>query len=166
MHTRRLKPRPRQLESQVWSTFSFSYLLALTSLHFAAVHNKMIISNSAGPINQALDRGRSFARVFGGEIKWVQRVRCTGHVLSRSATLLENNVRWRDLWSADEPIWVTCASRFNACRISTYSTPIVGDLVDMLECCCLRESRVVRALMSVSKSFQIVTFRGSRLRRG
>src|SRR6266850_3818360 len=93
MHTRRLKPRPRQLESQVWSTFSFSYLLALNSLHFAAVHNKMIISNSAGPINQALDRGRSFARVFGGEIKWVQRVRCTGHVLSRSAIGLENDVR-------------------------------------------------------------------------
>ena len=63
----------------------------------------MIISNSAGPINQALDRGRSFARVFGGEIKWVQRVRSTGLVLSRSAIGLENDVRWRDLWSADEP---------------------------------------------------------------
>ncbi len=66
--------------------------------------NKMIISNSAGPINQALDRGRSFARVFGGEIKWVQRVRSTGLVLSRSAIGLENDVRWRDLWSADEPV--------------------------------------------------------------
>ena len=65
----------------------------------------MIISNSAGPINQALDRGRSFARVSGGEIKWVQRVRSTGLVLSRSAIGLENDVRWRDLWSAD----VTCA---------------------------------------------------------
>src|SRR6476620_7397946 len=75
MHTRRPKPRPRQLESEVLPTFSFSYLLALNSLHFAAVHNRMIISNSAGPINQALDRGRSFARVFGGEIKGVQ---CTG----------------------------------------------------------------------------------------
>jgi len=64
----------------------------------------MIISNSAGPINQALGRGGSFARVFGGEIKGVQRVQSTGLVLSRSAIGLENDVRWRDLWSADEPV--------------------------------------------------------------
>src|SRR5437660_9691663 len=101
MHTRRPKPRPRQLESDVLSTFSFSYLLALNSLHFAAVHNKMTISNSEGSINGALDRGRSFARVFGGETKGVQRVQSTGLVLSRSAIGLENDVRWRDLWSGD-----------------------------------------------------------------
>ena len=83
----------------------------------------MIISNSAGPINQALDRGRSFARVFGGEIKWVQRVRSTGHVLSRSAIGLENDVRWRDLWSADEPASVTCAGF----RLWSFST-LVGSL--------------------------------------
>jgi hypothetical protein len=60
----------------------------------------MIISNSAGPINQALDRGRSFARVFGGEIKGGQRAVYP----SRSAIGLENDVRWRYLWSADEPV--------------------------------------------------------------
>ena len=34
-----------------------------------------------------------------------------------------------------------CAGRFNTCGISIYSTPIAGDLVDMLGCCCLRKSR-------------------------
>ena len=33
------------------------------------------------------------------------------------------------------------AGRFNTCGISIYSTPIVGDLVDLLRCCCLRKSR-------------------------
>jgi hypothetical protein len=86
------------------STFSFSYLLALNSLHFAAVHNKISFPTQKVPINQALGRGRSFARVFGGEIKGVLRVQCAGLVLSRSAIGLENDVRWRDLWSADRPV--------------------------------------------------------------
>jgi len=44
----------------------------------------MIISNSAGPINQALDRGRSFARVFGGEKKVCSVPACAVEICDRS----------------------------------------------------------------------------------
>ena len=167
LHTRRPKPRPRQMESQVLSTFSFSYLLALNSLHFAAVHNKMIISNSAGPINQALDRGRSFARIFGGEIKGCSV--CSGPGLC-----------CRDLRSVSKKLMCAgaiCGAPMDRSELlALVDSTLVGSLYIVrllsvtrwicLDAAVCANPDIVRALMPVSKSFRIVSFRGSRLRRG
>jgi len=123
----------------------------------------MIISNSAGPINQALDRGRSFARIFGGEIKG-----CSLPGLC-----------CRDLRSISKMMCAgaICGAPMNRSELlALVESTLVGSLYIVrlwpvtwwicLDAVVCANPEVVRASMPMSKSFQIDSFRGSRLRRG
>ena len=130
----------------------------------------MTISNSEGSHNPRVKPWPLFCADLRRRDKRLLRVQRTGLVLLRSEIGLENDVRWRDLWSADGPVCVACAGRFNACGISIYSTPVVGDLVDMFGCCCLRKSRrcsgVDASAERASKSSALGLPSSPRLQRG
>jgi len=64
----------------------------------------MTISNSEGSHKPSVKPWPLFCADLRRRDKRVLRVQRTGLVLSRSAIGLENDVRWRDLWSADEPV--------------------------------------------------------------